>query len=115
MRRESPPYTNVMNEQQPHAPPMTSTDLHLELLQRVTNQLNELSVNIFQGSRVPVQWCQYNPLMKREHKMLNHHEKHREGRNISATIVEKMGMVCISALTQEDILEMAREEVLEDK
>ena len=53
--------------------------------------------------------------MKSEHKMLNHHEDHRKGRSISATTVEKMGMVCISALTQGDILEMAREEVLEDK
>ena len=52
-----------------------------------------------------------NPPMKSEHKMLNH----REGRSISVTIVEKMGMVCISALTQGDILGMAREEVLEDK
>ena len=57
----------------------------------------------------------FNPLMKSEHKMLNHHEDHREGRSISATTVEKTGMVCISALTQGDILEMAREEVLEDK
>ena len=55
--------------------------------------------------------CQLKPVMKSEHKMLNHHE----GRSISATIVEKMGMVCTSALTQGDILEMAREEVLEDK
>ena len=59
--------------------------------------------------------CQLNPLMKSEHKMLNHHEDHQEGRSISATTVEKMGMVCISALTQGDILEMAMEEVLEDK
>ena len=57
----------------------------------------------------------FNPLMKSEHKMHNHHEDHQEGRSISATTVEKMGMVCISALTQGDILEMAREEVLEDK
>ena len=55
--------------------------------------------------------CQLNPLMKSKHKMLNH----REGRSIFATTVEKMGKVCIFALTQEDILEMAREEVLEDK
>ena len=59
--------------------------------------------------------CQLNPLMKSEHKMLNHREDHREGRTISIIIVEKMGMVYISALTQGDILEMAREEVLEDK
>ena len=57
----------------------------------------------------------FNPLMKIEHKMLNHHKDHREGKSISATTVEKMGMVCISALTQGDILEMAREEVLADK
>ena len=57
----------------------------------------------------------FNPLMKNEHTMLNHREDHREGRSISATIVEKTGMVCISALTQGGILEMAREEVLEDK
>ena len=57
----------------------------------------------------------FNPLMKSEHKMLNHREDHHEGRSISATTMEKMGMVCISALTQGDILEMAREEVLEDK
>ena len=59
--------------------------------------------------------CYLNPLMKSEQKMLNHHEDHHEGRSISATIVEKTGMVCISILTQGDILEMAREEVLEDK
>ena len=55
MRRESPPSTNIVSEQQPHAPPTSSADPHLELLQRVTNQLNELSVNMFQGSRVPDQ------------------------------------------------------------
>ena len=55
MRRESPPSANVVNEQQPHAPPMPLADPHLESLQRVTNQLNELSVNMFQGSRVPAQ------------------------------------------------------------
>ena len=58
---------------------------------------------------------QHNPLMKSKHKMLIHHEDHHEGRSISATTVEKMGMVCIPTLTQGDILEMAREEVLEDK
>ena len=55
MRRESPPSANVMNEQQSHAPPTTPADPHLELLQRVTNQLNECSVNMFQGSRMPAQ------------------------------------------------------------
>ena len=59
--------------------------------------------------------CQLNPLMKKEQKMLNHHEDHREGKSIFATTVEKTGMVCIFALTQGGILEMAREEVLEDK
>ena len=38
MRRESQPSTNVMvGEQQPHAPPTTPADPHLELLQRVIN------------------------------------------------------------------------------
>ena len=55
MRRDSLSSTNVVSEQQPHAPPTTPADPHLELLQRVTNQLNESSVNMFQGSRVPVQ------------------------------------------------------------
>ena len=64
---------------------------------------------MFQGSRVPV------PLMKSKHKMLKHHEDHHEGKSISTINVEKTGMVCIFALTQGDILEMAREEVLEDK
>ena len=108
IRRESPSSTNVVSEQQPHAPPTTPADPHLELLQRVTNQLNELSCFKELGYL-------FNPLMKREHKMLNHREDHRKGRSISATIVENMGMVCISALTQGDIPEMAREEILEDK
>ena len=51
MRRESPSSTNVVSEQQPHALPTSPTDPHLELLQRVINQLNELSVNMFQGTR----------------------------------------------------------------
>ena len=53
--------------------------------------------------------------MKSEHKMLNHREDHCAGRIISAITVEKMGMVCISALIQEGILEMVKEEVLEGK
>ena len=40
-----------------------------------------------------------NPLMKSEHKMLNHHEDRRKGRNISATIVEKMGTVSLSGIS----------------
>ena len=47
--------------------------------------------------------------------MLNHREDNHEGRSTTATTVGKMGMVCISALTQGDILEMAKEEVPEDK
>ena len=54
--------------------------------------------------------------MKSEHKILSSgHVDNKEGRIISATTVEKTGMVCISAHTQEDILEMDKEEVLEDK
>ena len=55
MRRESQPSTSGVSEQQPHAPPTTPADPHLELLQRVTNQLNEFSVNMFQGSRMQAQ------------------------------------------------------------
>ena len=47
--------------------------------------------------------------------MMHSCEDNREGRIISATTVEKMEMVCIFVLIQEDILEMAREEVLEGK
>ena len=53
--------------------------------------------------------------MKKECRMMHSREDNHEGRISSATTVEKMGMVCISALTQEDILEMVKEEVLEDK
>ena len=53
--------------------------------------------------------------MKKECRMMHSREDNKEGRIISAITVEKMGMVCISALTQEDILEMVKEEVLEDK
>ena len=42
-------------------------------------------------------------------------EDNLEGKIISATTVEKTGMVCIFAHTQEDILEMDKEEVQEDK
>ena len=60
--------------------------------------------------------CLHNPLMKSEHKMLSSRRvDNKEGRIISATTVEKTGMVCISAHTQEDILEMDKEEVQEDK
>ena len=47
--------------------------------------------------------------------MMHSRKDNHEGRIISATTVEKMGMVCISTLTQEDILGMVKEEVLEDK
>ena len=47
-----------------------------------------------------------HPPTKKECKMMHSREDNCEGKIISATIVEKMGMVCISALTQEDILEM---------
>ena len=42
-------------------------------------------------------------------------EDNHEGRIISATIVEKTGMVCTSAHIQEGSLEMAKEEVIEGK
>lgn len=53
--------------------------------------------------------------MKRECKMLNHREDHCEGKSYSAIIVEKRVMACTSVHTQGGILEMAREEALEDK
>ena len=50
MRRETLPSGNVTSEQQP-TPSTAQADPHLELLQRVTNQLSEMSVNMFQGTR----------------------------------------------------------------
>ena len=50
MRRETLPSSNVISEQQP-APSTAQVDPHLELLQRVTNQLSEMSMNMFQGTR----------------------------------------------------------------
>ena len=47
--------------------------------------------------------------------MMHSREDNHEGRIISTTTVEKTGMICISSLTQEDILEMDKEEVLEGK
>ena len=47
--------------------------------------------------------------------MMHSREDNHEGRIISATIVEKTGMVCIYAHIQEGTLEMAKEEVIEDK
>ena len=54
MKRETLSSSNVINEQQP-APSTAPVDPHLELLQRVTNQLTELSVNMVQGSRMQPQ------------------------------------------------------------
>ena len=54
--------------------------------------------------------------MRRECKKHNVHEDlHQESKSTLAGIVERMGMVCISASIQEGILVMAREEGLEDK
>ena len=53
--------------------------------------------------------------MKKECRMMHSREDNHKGRIISATTVEKMGMVCISAHIQEGTLEMAKEEVIEDK
>ena len=56
-RMEPPHPTNtvIFNEQPPPAPPATPEDPHLELLQRVTNQLDNLSINLVQGPRVQSQ------------------------------------------------------------
>ena len=53
--------------------------------------------------------------MKKECKMMHSREDNQEGKIISATTVEKSGMVCISAHIQEGTLEMDKEEVIEDK
>ena len=56
-----------------------------------------------------------HPPTKKECRMMHSHEDNHKGRIISATTVEKTGMVCISSHIQEDILEMDKEEVLGDK
>ena len=55
-RTEQPQPSNVvtMNEQ-PSAPIATPEDSHLELLQRVTTQLDNLSINLVQGPRMQPQ------------------------------------------------------------
>ena len=70
-------------------------DPHLELLQKVTNQLEDyLSI-----------WCKAqgrNPrlAMKKECKMHSLHKGHQqEGRSTPAGTVGKMGTVCISVPT----------------
>ena len=112
LRREMQPLANEQQPQQPPpAPPVTPKDPHLELLQRVTNQLDNLSINLVQGLG-----CSPNPAMKRENKMHHFCEDHRqEGRSIFATTVEKTDMVCIFVPIQEGTKVMAKEEGLEDK
>ena len=55
LRRELQPLTNEQSPQPPPAPPVTPEDPHLELLQRVTNQLDNLSINLVQGPRMQPQ------------------------------------------------------------
>ena len=56
LRREIQPLANEQQPQQPPpAPPVTPEDPHLELLQRVTNQLDNLSINLVQGPRMQPQ------------------------------------------------------------
>ena len=56
-RREQPPptATRVFHEQPPPVHPIIPEDPHLELLQRVTNQLDNLSINLVQGRRMQPQ------------------------------------------------------------
>lgn len=56
-RTEQPHLENMMafNEKPPLAPPATPEDLHLELLQKVTNHLDNLSINLVQGRRIQPQ------------------------------------------------------------
>ena len=54
--------------------------------------------------------------MKKECRMQhNREDNNREGKSITATIVERMGMACTTVHTLEDILVMAKEEAQEDK
>ena len=55
LRRELQPLTNEQPPQPPPTPPVTLEDPHLELLQRVTNQLDNLSINLVQGPRMQSQ------------------------------------------------------------
>ncbi|MCO5610012.1 hypothetical protein L7F22_064247 [Adiantum nelumboides] len=50
-RVEHPQGPTMADERLPPAPTTTPEDLHLELLQRVTNQLDNLSINMVQGVR----------------------------------------------------------------
>ena len=57
-RRElQPPLDEQLPQPQPHqaaqATPVAIDDPHLELLQRVTTQLDDLSINLVQGSQGP--------------------------------------------------------------
>ena len=77
-------------------------DPHLELLQRVTAQLDDQEHNP----------C---PAMKRECKKHNLCKGlQQEGKSTLAGTVGRTDMVCIFAPTQEGTLGMAREEDLED-
>ena len=109
MRRETLPSSDVVSEQQP-APSMAQADPHLELLQRVTNQLSEMSVNMFQGTR-----RQASP--PNEERVQNDAQPWRQPRRQDYFCYKcgEDGHGSISALTQEDILEMDKEEVLEGK
>ena len=59
IRREQPPPADLadFNEPPPHVHPVIPEDPHLELLQRVTNQLDNLSINLVQGPRMQPQPC----------------------------------------------------------
>ena len=52
VRMEQSQVPNVANEQPYPVPTMLLEDPHMELLQRVTNQLDNLSINLVQGARV---------------------------------------------------------------
>ena len=109
VRREHQP---LIDEQPPPPPPVMTNileDPHLKLLQKVTAQLNDLSINRMQGSRV-----QYPPTMKRECKKHNLCKGlQQEDKSTLAGITGKTDMICIFALIQEDTLGMAKEEDLE--
>ena len=56
-RRDHPHCVHELPLQQPPAHPNTPEDPHLELLQKVTAQLDDLSINLVQGPRVHLPPC----------------------------------------------------------
>ncbi|MCO5590744.1 hypothetical protein L7F22_044719 [Adiantum nelumboides] len=102
-RVEHPQGPTMADERLPPAPTTTPEDPHLELLQRVTNQLDNLSINMVQGVH------QQQPQPNNERMRLTIHVDNHKGGITSATFVVRRDMVCTFAHTQE-ILMLKQEE-----